>query len=162
MNAITRLSDKAQVVVPEAIRDLEDGAASLDLEAIDAGDGVLLGPRRRTKTLTPTGGGGALRGDLPASGAAHLAEGDGRGNRRRSRAPRRATVTIAVDTNVVLRWITRDDPVRCALADPIFDNPVMITTTVLLGTEWVLRGRRNAMRRDIIASCSGKSPRPRP
>lgn len=61
-------------------------------------------------------------------------------------------MTTAVDTNVVLRWITRDDPVPSALADPIFDTPVVITTTVLLETEWVLRGRRYAMRRNTTAT----------
>ena len=61
-------------------------------------------------------------------------------------------MTTAVDTNVVLRWITRDDPVQAALADPVFDKPVVITTTVLLETEWVLRGRRYAMQRNTIAT----------
>lgn len=54
MNAITRLSDKGQVVVPKAIRDLKGWAPELDLEVVDAGDGVLLRPRRRVKTLTPS------------------------------------------------------------------------------------------------------------
>lgn len=61
-------------------------------------------------------------------------------------------MTTAVDTSVVLRWITRDDPVQSALADPIFDQPVVITTTVLREIEWVLRGRRYAMGRDTIAT----------
>jgi len=54
MNAITRLSDKGQVVVPKAIRDLKGWAPGLDLEVVDAGDGILLRPRRRVKTLTPS------------------------------------------------------------------------------------------------------------
>ncbi|MBB3691777.1 type II toxin-antitoxin system VapC family toxin [Sphingomonas sp. BK580] len=48
--------------------------------------------------------------------------------------------------------ITRDDPVQAALADAIFDVPVVITTTVLLEAEWVLRGRRYATRRDTTAT----------
>ncbi|MBB3691776.1 AbrB/MazE/SpoVT family DNA-binding domain-containing protein [Sphingomonas sp. BK580] len=54
MNAITRLSEKVQVVVPEAIRDLKGWAPGLALEVVDAGGGVLLRPRRRVKTLTPS------------------------------------------------------------------------------------------------------------
>lgn len=54
MNAVTRLSEKSQVVVPKAIRDLKGWAPGLDLEVVDAGDGVLLRPRRRVKTLTPS------------------------------------------------------------------------------------------------------------
>ncbi|MBW6526316.1 AbrB/MazE/SpoVT family DNA-binding domain-containing protein [Sphingomonas sp. RHCKR7] len=54
MNATTRLSDKGQVVVPKAIRDLKGWAPGLDLEVVDAGDGVLLRPRRRIKTVTPS------------------------------------------------------------------------------------------------------------
>ena len=52
MNAITRLSDKGQVVVPKAIRDLKGWAPGLDLEVVDAGDGVLLRPRRAHKHLS--------------------------------------------------------------------------------------------------------------
>ncbi|MBY9063698.1 AbrB/MazE/SpoVT family DNA-binding domain-containing protein [Sphingomonas yunnanensis] len=52
MNAVTRLSDKGQVVVPKAIRDLKGWAPGLDLEVVDAGDGVLLRPRRTHKSLS--------------------------------------------------------------------------------------------------------------
>ena len=51
MNAITRLSGRGQVVVPKAIRDLKDWAPGLDLEMVDAGDGVLLRPCRANKRL---------------------------------------------------------------------------------------------------------------
>jgi AbrB family looped-hinge helix DNA binding protein len=49
----TRMSDKGQVVVPKALRDLKGWLAGTDLEALDVGDGVFLRPRRgRTETLT--------------------------------------------------------------------------------------------------------------
>ena len=51
MNVYTKVSDKGQVVVPKALRDLKGWPAGTDLEVIDAGDGVLLRPRRQ-KTLT--------------------------------------------------------------------------------------------------------------
>ena len=46
----------------------------------------------------------------------------------------------AVDTNVVVRYLTGDDPDRTArVRDAIDAGQVYIPTTVLLETEWVLR-----------------------
>jgi predicted nucleic-acid-binding protein len=47
---------------------------------------------------------------------------------------------LAVDTNVVVRFLTADDPKqsRWALA-LVRDTPIWIAKTVLLETEWVLR-----------------------
>jgi predicted nucleic-acid-binding protein len=47
---------------------------------------------------------------------------------------------IAVDTNVVVRFLVRDDPKQAArAAELIRDNQIWISKTVLLETEWVLR-----------------------
>lgn len=47
---------------------------------------------------------------------------------------------IAVDTNVVVRFLVRDDPRQAARAASLIgNNPVWISKTVLLETEWVLR-----------------------
>ncbi len=47
---------------------------------------------------------------------------------------------LAVDTNVVVRFLTHDDRVQTARADAIFlSDEVWIAKTVLLETEWVLR-----------------------
>ncbi len=47
---------------------------------------------------------------------------------------------LAVDTNVVVRFLTRDDPPQFAKADALIrDNDVYACATVLLETEWVLR-----------------------
>ncbi len=47
---------------------------------------------------------------------------------------------IAVDTNVVVRLLTRDDPIQADRADALFERKkVYICKTVLLETEWVLR-----------------------
>jgi AbrB family looped-hinge helix DNA binding protein len=51
MNMFTRVSGKGQVVLPKAVRDLKAWPPGTDLEVIDAGDGVILRPRR-SKTLT--------------------------------------------------------------------------------------------------------------
>jgi len=47
---------------------------------------------------------------------------------------------IGVDTNVLVRLLTRDDPVQTAKADTVFRKAsLFISETVLLETEWVLR-----------------------
>lgn len=48
---------------------------------------------------------------------------------------------VAVDTNVVVRLLTEDDPAQAAKARALFaSGTVFVATTVLLETEWVLRG----------------------
>jgi predicted nucleic-acid-binding protein len=45
-----------------------------------------------------------------------------------------------VDTNIIVRLLTHDDPGQAAKADLIFkNNRLFIPETVLLETEWVLR-----------------------
>ena len=47
---------------------------------------------------------------------------------------------LAVDTNVIVRYLTRDDPEQFARASALIRNEdVFVCTTVLLETEWVLR-----------------------
>lgn len=46
----------------------------------------------------------------------------------------------AVDTNVVVRYLTGDDPEQAAKARDLIDHQqVFVSRTVLLETEWVLR-----------------------
>lgn len=47
---------------------------------------------------------------------------------------------LAVDTNVVVRLLTNDDPAQARRAAAVFvDDDIFIPVTVLLETEWVLR-----------------------
>jgi len=47
---------------------------------------------------------------------------------------------LAIDTNLVVRYLTGDHPEQSAIARLVIDeNSVFIATTVLLETEWVLR-----------------------
>ena len=47
---------------------------------------------------------------------------------------------LAVDTNVVVRFLTGDEPVQAARARAIFQREtVLLVKTVVLETEWVLR-----------------------
>jgi predicted nucleic acid-binding protein len=54
--------------------------------------------------------------------------------------PRSRRAVIAVDTNVVIRLLTGDDPGQAARARTLFENEaVRLPKTVVLETEWVLR-----------------------
>ena len=47
---------------------------------------------------------------------------------------------IAIDTNIVVRYLTGDHPEQSARAREIVDGePVFVAVTVMLETEWVLR-----------------------
>ena len=66
---------------------------------------------------------------------------------------------IAVDTNVVVRFLTADDPVQARKSRALFrDNEVWLSRTVILETEWVLRGafdlNRAAVNKALISLIS--------
>jgi len=47
---------------------------------------------------------------------------------------------LAIDTNLLIRYLTGDDPVQSASARALIDNnDIFICATVLLEAEWVLR-----------------------
>ncbi len=47
---------------------------------------------------------------------------------------------LAIDTNLIVRYLVGDDPGQAARARRLIDNnDVFVCTTVLLETEWVLR-----------------------
>jgi predicted nucleic-acid-binding protein len=58
---------------------------------------------------------------------------------------------IAVDTNILVRLLTNDDPIQARRAVKILNsNDIYIPKTVLLETEWVLRHAYKIERSDII------------
>ena len=60
---------------------------------------------------------------------------------------------LAVDTNVVVRYLTRDDAEQFAKANALIGgDDVYVCTTVLLETEWVLRRAYWFSRQRIIAA----------
>lgn len=60
---------------------------------------------------------------------------------------------IALDTNVVVRLLVRDDPAQTAQAAALVaGNEVFLTTSVLLETEWVLRSRYRVPRTTILVA----------
>src|SRR5271165_3450212 len=59
---------------------------------------------------------------------------------KRASPPRRNGGMLAIDTNLVVRYLVGDDPGQAARARSLIDNnDVFVCTTVLLETEWVLR-----------------------
>jgi predicted nucleic-acid-binding protein len=62
----------------------------------------------------------------------------------------------AIDTNVLVRLLTRDDPARAAVAAAeMRDGPVYVSATVLLETEWVLRHAYRFDREQVGRALSG-------
>lgn len=59
---------------------------------------------------------------------------------------------IAIDTNLVVRFLVKDDPVQFERAEHLLgNNDIFIPDTVLLETEWVLRFAYG-LERDAILS----------
>lgn len=59
----------------------------------------------------------------------------------------------AIDTNILVRILTEDDPVQAAKArDLVQAEPVSVATTVILETEWVLRSHYGFKRSAVLAA----------
>ena len=58
---------------------------------------------------------------------------------------------LAVDTNVIVRYLTGDDPAQFARASALLrEEMVYVCATVLLETEWVLRGAYGFTRNQVV------------
>ena len=69
---------------------------------------------------------------------------------------------LAVDTNVIVRYLTGDDAEQFAKASALIGGEdVYVCTTVLLETEWVLRGGYRFRRDRIIAALAAFAGLPR-
>lgn len=55
----------------------------------------------------------------------------------------------AIDTNVVVRIIVRDDPDQVSVVDALLEQSLFVPITVLLETVWVLSSRYRMPRLDI-------------
>jgi predicted nucleic acid-binding protein len=68
----------------------------------------------------------------------------------------------AVDTNVIVRYLANDDPEQAARARRLLDREdVFVCLTVLLETEWVLRGVFGLAPGDIVRSLRAFAGLPR-
>ncbi len=69
---------------------------------------------------------------------------------------------LAVDTNIIVRYLTGDHPEQFAKASElIHGEAVCVCTTVLLETEWVLRRGYRFSRERIIAALTAFAGLPR-
>jgi predicted nucleic-acid-binding protein len=69
---------------------------------------------------------------------------------------------LAVDTNVIVRYLIRDDSEQFAKARALIrDEDVFVCTTALLETEWVLRRGYRFSRTQIIAALAAFAGLPR-
>jgi predicted nucleic-acid-binding protein len=65
---------------------------------------------------------------------------------------------LGVDTNVLVRYLIRDDQSQFEKARRLIDRevaqgvPVLVSLLVLLETEWVLRSRYELSKSDIVRS----------
>jgi predicted nucleic-acid-binding protein len=67
---------------------------------------------------------------------------------------------LGVDTNVLVRYLTRDDQPQYEKARRLIDRevakgePVLVSLLVMLETEWVLRSRYEMAKADVITAFS--------
>ena len=67
---------------------------------------------------------------------------------------------LGVDTNVLIRYLVRDDPVQFEKARRLINRevnagePVLVCLVVLIETEWVLRSRYGLSKADIVQAFS--------
>jgi predicted nucleic-acid-binding protein len=69
---------------------------------------------------------------------------------------------LALDTNIIVRYLTADQPEQFARANTLIQGEdVYVCTTVLLKTEWVLRRGYRFSRDQIIAALTAFAGLPR-
>jgi predicted nucleic acid-binding protein len=69
---------------------------------------------------------------------------------------------LAVDTNIIVRYLTADHPEQFARANTVIQGEdVYVCTTVLLETEWVLRRGYRLGRDQIVAALTAFAGLPR-
>jgi len=69
---------------------------------------------------------------------------------------------LVVDTNVVVRYLTNDDPAQAARARRLLaQHEVFVPLTVLLESEWVLRGVFGFPPADVVRSLRALAGLPR-
>jgi predicted nucleic-acid-binding protein len=69
---------------------------------------------------------------------------------------------LAIDTNIIVRLLTNDDPDQAAKAKTLIaENEVFVATTIFLETEWVLRGAYGLAKTDVVAALRAFAGLPR-
>ena len=68
-------------------------------------------------------------------------------------SPKRGAAMLAIDTNLIVRYLTADHPQQSPRARALIDGqPVFVAATVMLETEWVLRSAYGYRPADVIGA----------
>jgi len=57
----------------------------------------------------------------------------------------------SLDTNILARFLVRDDAVQTRIADRVLESDVLVTATVLLETAWLLASRFGRSRAEVAS-----------
>jgi predicted nucleic acid-binding protein len=80
----------------------------------------------------------------------------------RASSPKRDGAMLAIDTNIVVRYLTADHPEQSPKAKALINSQdVFVCTTVLLKTEWVLRSVYGLAPADIVKALAAFAGLPR-
>ncbi len=126
----TKLSTKGQLIIPKSIRDRHGWSAGTELVVEDHATHVVLRsvpevPETRLDDLV-----GCTGYTGPRRSLEEMEEGIARARAK----------MISLDTNVLVRVVTRDDPDQLSVALELMrKHRLFVSKTVLLELEWVLR-----------------------
>ena len=129
----TKMSSKGQVIIPKALRSRYSWGTGQKLDVIDTGDGILLKPSRTFQKTRLDEVAGMLKYSGKPVSLEEMEAAIRKGALERKKM-------ISADTNVIVRLLTGDDPTQLKRAEALFSREeVLVTPTVLLECEWVLR-----------------------
>ena len=142
----TRLSSKGQVIIPKIFRNRYNWNSGQKLNVIDTGDGILLKPSRPFKKTELEQVAGILKYSGKPISIDQMNEAIKKGRIG-------AKKMISVDTNVIIRLLTGDDPIQLEKSKTLFStDTIFIPTSVVLECEWVLRYAYNFKQPEITAA----------
>ncbi len=134
------MSSKGQVIIPKAIRESHRWRPGTEFVVKESSAGIVLTPRKPFPSTRLEDGLGCAGYTGPAKTVAEMDEGiaaELRGDLARGGR----TAVIAVDTKVLVRYVTNDDPEQERRALELLgrDEEVFVARTMLLEAGWVLR-----------------------
>ena len=141
MSTEATLTSKGQTTIPKPIRDSLGMKTGDRMSFTLMPDGVVV-MRVKNKRVSRTRGAVAQKGQETCADRATVA------------------IMLGVDTNVLVRYLTRDDKSQYEKARRLIDRevakgePVLVSLLVLLETEWVLRSRYELAKADIVTAFS--------
>ena len=133
----TKVSTKGQVVLPKAIREKRGWGPGAELIVEERPEGVILRPAPKAAATRFED----VRGSTGSGRSGGVDRGNESSPARRGRRDATAERSmIAIDTNVIVRYLVADQPEQFRRATALIEaEQVFVPTTVALEAEWVLR-----------------------